>query len=160
MMRILCKVVDLKMDVSSRLPSWSDLADWSRPERYFKNKINDARRSQKLPGPTAIKKPARASQVNWFQPHLWAIISSEARFVPGMSPTELRDRLRSKHPILFGHISSQVLGRMIETTDSGQRVWSADTLKRVGLQNGHDSRSTQHGTLVCVVTISLVFFLS
>ena len=39
---MLCQVVDLKMDMSSHLPSQSDLADWSRPKCHFKNKINDA----------------------------------------------------------------------------------------------------------------------
>ena len=75
-----------------------------------------------------------------------------------MSPKELQDQLQLKHPVLFGHISAQVLGRMMEMKD-GRRVWSADTLEKAERQNGHDGRSTQNGILVWITLNRLVCLL-
>jgi len=148
-------VADLKSDKSSNNPDRSNLAEWSRPERAVKNKLKEESRALKGPGRPATKQPNRAARVNWYEPHLWAIITSEAEFVRGMSPKELQDRLRLKHPVLFGHISAQVLGRMMEMKD-GRRVWSADTLEKSERQNGHDGRSTRNGILVWITLDRLV----
>lgn len=137
-------------DTTSKYPSRSDLADWSRPERSFKDKQKLQAREKKTtaPGRPSTKKSRRAIATNWFQPHLWSIIASEAEFVPSMLPTELQNRLQKRYPALFGHIRSQVLGRMMATDNNGKRVWSDHTVQQVKQQNGHDGHSTRHGVLV------------
>jgi hypothetical protein len=137
-------------DTTSKYPSRSELADWSQPERSFKEKQKSQAREKETtcPGHPSTKESRHAVATNWFQPHLWSIIASEADFVPSMSPTELQNRLQKRHPVLFGHIRSQVLGRMMATDKDRKRVWSDHTIQQVKQQNGHDGHSTQHGVLV------------
>ena len=136
-------------DSSSKNPGRTDLAEWSRPERIFKVKEKEKASENNNIGRPAIKKEStRAIATNWFQPHLWTIIATEAEFVPGMSSMELKNRLQKRHPALFGHISSQVLGRMMANDENGKKVWSRQTLEQAKRQSGNDSHSTRHGLLV------------
>lgn len=133
---------------TSDSPSQSDLAEWSRPERSFKTKQKEkARKESNIGRPSTGGQPHRAIATNWFEPHLWTIITSEARFVPSMSPKELENRLRANHPRLFGNIRAQVLGRMMARDKNGKKVWSMQTLERAERHNGHNGHSTRHGIL-------------
>lgn len=133
-----------------------NIAEASRPFRDFKKKKENY---EKVTAPKILHTRISAIRTNWFTPFLWQhIIWAGNHCKPQMSPSEIVKMLKLKFPLLFGSLTSQVVGRWIDRTASTPQ-WSAKVLKLAEAGNHPQSHHKHAGILVRRMQSIYVWFL-
>jgi hypothetical protein len=116
----------------------ANIADLSRPKRDILSKIPKDRKGR---GRKRQRKSPERVRMNWKNPLIFTLIKEAQREVKrfnhteAWSPSAIVKRCQAKSFILFGKLSSQVLGRWIDRSGPSP-TWSADVLAEVEL-NGN-----------------------
>lgn len=135
----------------------SSLAEASRPFLQLKHDIKDKNRDKHTQGrkPTKIQKTAE--RMNWLQPVVWAQIEAAAqRAGKPWRPVEITRVAKQSNPQLFEGLTSQVLGRWIdsEVQVHGKHKWRDSVLEKVKRGNAPGGGTTRRGILVSAKSVS------
>jgi hypothetical protein len=122
-----------------------NIAEASRPFRELKKKkkedVQKTRQKQ-------VQVYVSAARTNWFTPFLWQhILWAGNHCKPQMRPSEIVKILKLKFPLLFGALTTQVLGRWIDRKASPPQ-WSDKVLKLAEAGNRPQSHCKRAGILV------------
>lgn len=129
-----------------------NIAEDSRPRWQIMESLwPDHSTDQKISGHPRKNVYASARRINWFNPISWDIICEVAslpHLKVKMSLTEIVKELRRRSS-RFSMISTQWLGRYIETRADGSRCWNAIALSRAHkAKTFSPAESTRRGILV------------
>ena len=131
------QLIDATMESPLKSLLLWNVAEMTQPKHYI---VKTLPKDMKGRGAKCKHEPDLRVHVHWKHPVVFAMILEAQRVIPlptlRWSPTEITRVCQAKSWAIFGGLTSQVVGRMIEHDETGQLRWKLEVLEEVAW-NGH-----------------------